>query len=154
MALEKLFSERCIGSFTSLSMAFWGGKKLHTGGPWWFIQLRAHIYFQSHLPHLPPLADCVFPDRHDQQIFCTSYGQALYSRPGCKLNPKGVAVGSRSSSKACPILSFFLTSMIPPSRTQLRSTSTNWPTTSRSANVLHHDLPRVLAYWHEHFQPD
>jgi hypothetical protein len=36
-------------------------KKLKTSGPWWFIQLWAHLYFQSHIPNFPILADNSFP---------------------------------------------------------------------------------------------
>jgi hypothetical protein len=64
------------------------GKKLKTGGPWWFIQLWAYLYFQSHIPNFPVLADNSFPDQTGKCIRCTSYGQALYSLPGSKLNLK------------------------------------------------------------------
>jgi hypothetical protein len=63
-------------------------KKLKTGGPWWFIQLRAYLYFQSHIPNFPVLADNSFPDQTGKYIRCTSYGQALYNLPGSKLNLK------------------------------------------------------------------
>jgi hypothetical protein len=63
-------------------------KKLKTGGPWWFIQLWAHLFFQSHIPNFPVLADNSFSDQTGKHIRCTSYGQALYSLPSSKLNFK------------------------------------------------------------------
>jgi hypothetical protein len=63
-------------------------KKLKTGDPWWFIQLWAHLYFQSHIPNFPVLADNSFSDQTRKHIRYTSYGQALYSLPGSKLNLK------------------------------------------------------------------
>jgi hypothetical protein len=62
-------------------------KKLRTDGPWWFIQLWAHLYFQNFIPNFPILANNSFPDQSGRQIRCTSFGQALYSLPGSKLNP-------------------------------------------------------------------
>jgi hypothetical protein len=63
-------------------------KKLKTDGPWWFIQLWAHLYFQSYIPNFPVLADNSFPYQNGRRIRCTSYGQVLYSLPGSKLNLK------------------------------------------------------------------
>jgi hypothetical protein len=63
-------------------------KKLKTSSPWWFIQLWAYLYLQSHIPNFPVLADNSFPDQTGKRIRCTSYGQALYSLPGSKLNLK------------------------------------------------------------------
>jgi hypothetical protein len=62
-------------------------KKLRTGDPWWFIQLWAHLYFQDFIPDFPALAYNSFPDQSGRRIRCTSFGQALYSLPGSKLNP-------------------------------------------------------------------
>jgi hypothetical protein len=50
--------------------------------------LWAHLYFQSHIPNFPVLADNSFSDQTGRHIRCTSYGQALYSLPGSKLNLK------------------------------------------------------------------
>jgi hypothetical protein len=61
-------------------------KKLKTVSPWWFIQLWAYLYFQSHIPNFLVLADNSFPDQTGKCIRCTSYGQTLYSLPGSKLN--------------------------------------------------------------------
>ena len=66
-------------------------KTVKTGGPWWFIQLWAQLYFRNHTSDFPSLADCTFPDATDQRIRCTSYGQALYSLPGSKLTPTDAA---------------------------------------------------------------
>jgi hypothetical protein len=74
---------------TSLSLL--SQKKLKAGGHWWFIQLWAYLYFQSHIPNFPVLANNSFPDQTGKHIRCTSYGQALYSLPGNKLNLKGAS---------------------------------------------------------------
>jgi hypothetical protein len=50
--------------------------------------LWAHLYFQSYIPSFPVLADNSFPDQIGRCIRYTSYGQALYSLPGSKLNLK------------------------------------------------------------------
>jgi hypothetical protein len=71
-----------------MSSSLLSQKKLRTGGPWWFIQLWAHLYFQNHIPNFPVLADNSFPYQIGRCIRCTSFGQALYSLPGSKLNPK------------------------------------------------------------------
>jgi hypothetical protein len=71
-----------------MSSSLLSQKKLKTGGPWWFIQLWAHLYFQSCIPNFPILADNSFPDQTGRRIRCTSYGQPLYSLPGSKLNLK------------------------------------------------------------------
>ena len=65
--------------------------KVKTGGPWWFIQLWARPYFRTFILDFPDLADASFPDQTGKPIRCTSYGQALYSLPGSKLNPKEAA---------------------------------------------------------------
>jgi hypothetical protein len=70
-----------------MSSSLLSQKKLRTGGPWWFIQLWAHLYFQDFIPNLPPLANNSFSDQSGRQIRCTSFGQALYSLLGGKLNP-------------------------------------------------------------------
>jgi hypothetical protein len=64
------------------------GKKLRTDGPWSFIQLWAHLHFQQCIPNFLVLVNNSFPDGSGRQIRCTSYGQALYSLPGCRLNPR------------------------------------------------------------------
>jgi hypothetical protein len=71
-----------------MSSSLLSQKKLKTGGPCWFIQLWAHLYFQSYISNFPVLDDNSFPDRTGRCIRCTSYGQALYSLPGSKLNLK------------------------------------------------------------------
>jgi hypothetical protein len=70
-----------------MSLSLLSQKKLRTGSPWWFLQLWAHLYFQDFIPNVPPLANNSFPDQSGRQIRCTSFGQALYSLPGGKLNP-------------------------------------------------------------------
>jgi len=62
-------------------------RKLRTGGPWWFIQLWAQLYFQHQIPNLQNLTKNSFPNKNGKPIRCTSYGQALFSLPGSKLNP-------------------------------------------------------------------
>jgi hypothetical protein len=49
--------------------------------------LWAHLYFQDFIPDFPVLADNSFPDQSGRQIRFTSFGQALYSLLGSKLNP-------------------------------------------------------------------
>jgi hypothetical protein len=71
---------------TSLSLLF--QKKLKTGGLWWFIQLWAYLYFQSHILNFPVLADNSFLDQTGKCIRCTSYGQTLYNLLASKLNLK------------------------------------------------------------------
>ena len=71
-----------------MSLKLYSQRTVKTGGPWWFIQLWAQLYFQNRIPNFPPLATCTFPDANGKQIQCTSYGQALYSLPGNKLIPK------------------------------------------------------------------
>jgi hypothetical protein len=66
-------------------------KKLRTGGPWWFIQLWAQLYFQHHIPNFQGLTKNSFPDERGKPIRCTSYGQALFSLPGSKLNSTDAA---------------------------------------------------------------
>ena len=66
-------------------------KKLRTGGPWWFIQLWAQLYFQHHIPNFQGLTKKSFPDESGKPIRCTSYGQALFSLPGSKLNSTDAA---------------------------------------------------------------
>jgi hypothetical protein len=74
-------------------------KKFKTGGPCWFIQLWAYLYFHSHIPNFPVLADNTFPDQIGKHIRCTSYGLALYSLPGSKLNLKGASGWLKSSTE-------------------------------------------------------
>src|SRR3954465_9778060 len=71
-----------------MSVKLFSGIAVKTGGPWWFIQLWAQLYFQNHVPNFPLLASCTFPDVKGKQIRCTSYGQALYRLPGSKLTPQ------------------------------------------------------------------
>jgi hypothetical protein len=68
-----------------MSSSLLSQKKLKTGGPWWFIQLWAHLYFQSYTPNFHVLADNSFPDQTRRRIRYTSYSQTLYSLPGSKL---------------------------------------------------------------------
>ncbi|KAK1627828.1 hypothetical protein QYE76_002143 [Lolium multiflorum] len=66
-------------------------RTVKTGGPWWFIQLWAQLYFQNQIPDFPHLTTCTFPDTDGKEIRCTSYGQALYGLPGSRLIPKEAA---------------------------------------------------------------
>jgi hypothetical protein len=85
--LGKLFLGEIYRYLHLISSSLLTQKKLRTGGPWWFIQLWAHLYFQNHKPNFPILANNSFPDQSGRRIRCTSFGQALYSLPGSKLNP-------------------------------------------------------------------
>ena len=91
VGIGKLFLGEVYRYLQSMSNRLTSQRTVRTGGPWWFIQLWAQLYFQSHIPNFPPLASCTFPDIKGKQIRCTSYGQALYSLPGSKLIPKEAA---------------------------------------------------------------
>jgi hypothetical protein len=88
VGLGKLFLEEVYRYHHLTSLSLLSQKKLKIGGPWWFIQLWAYLYLQSHIPNFPVLADNSFPDQARICIRCTSYGPALYSLPGSKLNLK------------------------------------------------------------------
>jgi hypothetical protein len=88
VGLGKLFLREVYKYLHLMSSSLLSQKKLKTGIPWWFIQLWAHLYFQSYIPNFPILADNSFLDQTERRIRCTSYGQALYSLPGSKLNLK------------------------------------------------------------------
>jgi hypothetical protein len=87
VGLGKLFLGEVYRYLHLMSSSLLTQKKLRTGGPWWFIQLWAHLYFQNHIPNFPVLANNSFPDQSGRRIRCTSFDQALYSLPGSKLNP-------------------------------------------------------------------
>jgi hypothetical protein len=86
VGLGKLFLREVYRYLHLMSLSLLSQKKLRTGGPWWFIQLRAHLYFQDHIPNFPVLANNSFPNQSGRRIRCTSFGQALYSLLGSKLN--------------------------------------------------------------------
>jgi hypothetical protein len=88
VGLGKLFLGEVHRYLHLISSSLLSQKRLKTGEPWWFIQLWAHLYFQSHIPNFLVLADNSFPNQTRRRIICTSYGQALYSLPGSKLNLK------------------------------------------------------------------
>jgi hypothetical protein len=88
VGLNKLFLREVYRYLHLTSSSLLSQKKLKIGGHWWFIQLWVHLYFQSHIPNFLVLADNSFPDQTGKHIRCTSYGQALYSLPGSKLNLK------------------------------------------------------------------
>jgi hypothetical protein len=91
LGLGKLFLGEVYRSLQLMSVKLFSQKTVKTGGPWWFIQLWAQLYFQNQIPNFPPLATCTFPDANGKEIRCTSYGQALYSLPGSRLIPKEAA---------------------------------------------------------------
>jgi hypothetical protein len=86
--LGKLFLGEVYRYLHVMSLSLLSQKKLKIDSHWWFIQLWAHLYFQSYIPNFPVLANNSFPDQTGRHIRCTSYGQALYSLPGRKLNLK------------------------------------------------------------------
>jgi hypothetical protein len=88
VGLGKLFLREVYMYLHLISSSLLSQKKLKTGGPWWFIQLWAHLYFQSYIPNFPVLPNNSFLDQTGRRIRCTSYDQALYSLPGSKLNLK------------------------------------------------------------------
>jgi hypothetical protein len=87
VGLGKLFLGEVYRYLHLMSSSLLTQKKLRTGGPWWFIQLWAHLYFQNHIPNFPVLANNSFPNQSERRIRCTSFDQALYNLPGSKLNP-------------------------------------------------------------------
>jgi hypothetical protein len=74
VGLGKLFLGEVYRYLYLMSSSLLSRKKLKTGGPWWFIQLWAHLYSQSYIPNFPVLADNSFPDQTMRRIRCTSYG--------------------------------------------------------------------------------
>ncbi|XP_025824968.1 uncharacterized protein LOC112900357 isoform X2 [Panicum hallii] len=91
VGLGKLFLGKVYRYLHLMSLSLLTQKKLRTGGPRWFIQLWAHLYFQDFIPNFPVLANNSFPDQGGRRIRCTSFGQALYSLPGSKLNPSSAS---------------------------------------------------------------
>ncbi|KAK1660948.1 hypothetical protein QYE76_049107 [Lolium multiflorum] len=91
LGLGKLFLGEVYRSLQLMSVKLFSQKTVKTGGPWWFLQLWAQLYFQNQIPDFPPLATCTFPDANGREIRCTSYGQALYGLPGSRLIPKEAA---------------------------------------------------------------
>jgi hypothetical protein len=88
VGLGKLLLREVYRYLHLMSSSLLSQKRLKAGGPWWFIQLWAHLYFQSYVPNFPVLADNSFLDQTGRRIRCTSYGQTLYILPGSKLNLK------------------------------------------------------------------
>src|SRR4051812_39316078 len=69
LGIGKLFLG--IGNYRYLqlmSVKLSSQKTVKTGGPWWFIQLWAQLYFQNQIPNSPRLAACTFPDVNGKQI--------------------------------------------------------------------------------------
>ena len=52
---------RCLHLMTTSLLS---QRKLRTGGPWWFIQLWAQLYFQHQIPNSQSLAKNSFPDKN------------------------------------------------------------------------------------------
>ena len=88
IGLGKLFLGEVYRYLHLMTTNLLSNRKIKTGGPWWFIQLWARLYFRNSFPDFPILADSSFPDQADKPIRCTSYGQALYGLPGSKLSPE------------------------------------------------------------------
>jgi hypothetical protein len=88
VGLRKLFLGEVYRYLHLMSSSLLSQQKLKIDSPWWFIQLWAHLYFQSHIPNFHILADNSFPYQTTRRIRCTSYGQALYSLSGSKLKLK------------------------------------------------------------------
>jgi hypothetical protein len=63
VGLGKLFLREVYRYLHLMSLSLLSQKKLKIGGPWWFIQLWAHLYFQSYIPNFPILADNSFPEQ-------------------------------------------------------------------------------------------
>jgi hypothetical protein len=91
VSLGKLFLGEVYRYLHLKSLSLLTQKKLRTSGPWWFIQLWAHLNFQDFIPNFPVLANNSFPDQSGRRIRCTSFGQDLYSLPSSKLNPSAAS---------------------------------------------------------------
>jgi hypothetical protein len=72
--LGKLFLGEVYRYLYLMSSSLLSQKRLKTGRSWWFIQLWAHLYFQSYILNFPVLADNSFSDQTGRHIRCTSYG--------------------------------------------------------------------------------
>jgi hypothetical protein len=105
--LDKLFLGEVYRYLHLMSSSLLSQKRLKIGGPWWFIQLWAHLYFQSYIPNIPVLADNSFPVQTGRCIRCTSYSQALYSLLGSKLNLKDASGWFRVFYQGLDNLLFF-----------------------------------------------
>jgi hypothetical protein len=68
VGLGKLFLGEVYRYLHLMSSSLLSQKKLKTNGPWWFILLWAHLYFQSYIPNFPVLADNSFPDQSGRRI--------------------------------------------------------------------------------------
>ena len=136
LGIGKLFLGEVYRYLQLMSLKLFSQRTVKTGGPWWFIQLWAQLYFQNHIPNFPPLATCTFPDANGKQIRCTSYGQALYSLPGSKLTPKEASKWFRISPKAWTILFSFLTQNLKISKTQSPLGWTALPMTIAPGNYI------------------
>jgi hypothetical protein len=106
ISLDRLFLGEVYRYLHLISSSLLSQKKLKTGGPWWFIQLWAHLYFQNYIPNFPVLADNSFPDQTGRHIRCTSYGQALYC-PSSKLDLKDASGWFRVFYRGLDIPLFF-----------------------------------------------
>jgi hypothetical protein len=74
VGLGKLFFREVYRYLHLICSSLLSQKRLKTSGPCWFIQLWAHLYFQSYIPNFPVLADNSFPNQTGRRIRCTSYG--------------------------------------------------------------------------------
>jgi hypothetical protein len=52
VGLGKLFLREVYMYLHLMSSSLLSQKKFKIGGPWWFIQLWAHLYFQSYIPNI------------------------------------------------------------------------------------------------------
>jgi hypothetical protein len=149
VGLGKLFLREVYRYLHLMSSILLSQKKLKTGGPWWFIQLWAHLYFQSHIPNFPVLVDNSFPDQTGRRIRCTSYSQDLYSLPGSKLNLKDALGWFRVFYRGLDNPLFFpytafnsfknpitLQSLLPRFRQSALDAKTNTSTSSQRLDIL------------------
>jgi hypothetical protein len=66
VGLGKLFLGEVYRYLHLTSLSLLSQNKLRTGGPCWFIQLWAHLYFQDFIPNFPILANNSFPDQSER----------------------------------------------------------------------------------------
>ena len=74
-SLGKLFLGETYRYLHLMTTSLLNQRKLRTGGPWWFIQLWAQLYFQHQIPNFQSLTKNSFPDENGKlQRYPCAYG--------------------------------------------------------------------------------
>ena len=74
-------------------------KKLRTGGPWWFIQLWAQLYFQHQIPNFQGLTKNSFPDESGKQLDVLAMAKPYLVFLAVNWTQQMQQIGSESSTK-------------------------------------------------------